>query len=95
LGTYGSLHDPNFAFEQRDDTHDDFNRVAKSGEQQASKSLTKRKGRLICGIAEQLREYPFKSRKGSQMSVVVHTLARGMIAMKLNPKRKGASQSKK
>jgi hypothetical protein len=51
-GTYGSLHDPNFSLEKRDETHDDFHCVAKSSVQKAGKSLPKGQGHLFCGIAK-------------------------------------------
>jgi hypothetical protein len=90
-GTYGSLHDPDFAFEQRDDTHNNLHSIAKSRVQQPGKSLSERQGHLFCGIAKQLRRDPIKSRD-EDLFRAVRTLARGMIATKLNPNRSGASQ---
>jgi hypothetical protein len=41
-GTYRSLHYPNFSFEERDETDDDFHCVAKGIVQNTGKSLPKR-----------------------------------------------------
>jgi hypothetical protein len=52
--THGSLHDPDFSLEERDDAHDDFHRVPKRGVQQPRECLPEGQGHLFGGIAKQL-----------------------------------------
>jgi hypothetical protein len=95
--TYGSLYDPNFSFEEGDDTHDDFYRVPESRVQKAGEGWPEEQRHLLRGDANQLRRNYDPRVQFVEMSdhqVRLHTLARGMIATKLNANRTGASQFK-
>ena len=98
--THRSLHDPNFPLEKGYEADDDFHRVPKSGVQEAGQGLPEGQGHLFRGIAEQLDSVSEinitspRTRSEAEHGKKLRTLARGMIATKLNPKRRGASQSR-